>query len=74
MTPAATSTGTLNSLAEDLFMELFCDTFGPEKSQHIYIQYPFTDIYGNSRLIWVDLLTDTLLGGRNNGNTSTAIL
>ena len=51
MTPAATSTGTLNSLAEDLFMELFCDTFGPEKSQHIYIQYPFTDIYGNSRLI-----------------------
>ena len=49
MTPAATSTGTLNSLAEDLFMELFCDTFGPEKSQHIFIQYPFTDIYGNSR-------------------------
>jgi hypothetical protein len=51
MTPDTIPTGKLNSLAEDLFMELFCDTFGPEKSSSIYIQYPFTDIYGNSRFI-----------------------
>ncbi|MDW7672692.1 MAG: DEAD/DEAH box helicase family protein, partial [Bacillota bacterium] len=51
MTPDTIPTGKLNSLAEDLFMELFCDTFGPEKSASIYIQYPFTDIYGNSRFI-----------------------
>lgn len=44
MTPDIVHAGKLNSLAEDLFMELFCDTFGPEKSQHIFIQYPFTDI------------------------------
>jgi hypothetical protein len=51
MTPDTIPTGKLNSLAEDLFMELFCDTFGPEKSASIYIQYPFADIYGNSRFI-----------------------
>jgi hypothetical protein len=43
--------GSLNSVAEDLFVELFCDTFGPDKSQYLFIQYPFTDIYGNRRLI-----------------------
>ncbi len=48
----------LNSLVEDLFMELFCDTFGPEKSQHIFIQYPFTDIYGNSRFIDFAIITN----------------
>ena len=26
--------GNLHSAAEDLFVELFCDTFGPEKSQY----------------------------------------
>jgi hypothetical protein len=41
----------LNSVAEDLFIELFCETFGPEKSQYLFVQYPFTDIYGNRRLI-----------------------
>ena len=43
--------GSLNSAAEDLFAELFCDTFGPDKSQFLFIQYPFTDIYGNRRFI-----------------------
>ena len=44
-------TGILHSVAEDLFVELFCDTFGPEKSQYLCIQYPVTDIYGNRRFI-----------------------
>ncbi len=51
MTNEYKQSGKLNSVAEDLFVELFCDTFGPEKSQYLYLQYPFTDIYGNRRLI-----------------------
>lgn len=43
--------GNLHSAAEDLFVELFCDTFGPEKSQYLFLQYPFVDIYGNRRFI-----------------------
>lgn len=39
------------SVAEDLFVELFCDTFGPEKTQYLFTQYPFVDIYGNRRSI-----------------------
>ncbi len=45
------TTGKVNSYAEDLFIELFCDVFGPENSQYIYVQYPFADIYGNPRYI-----------------------
>ena len=45
------TTGKVNSYAEDLFIELFCDVFGPENSQYIFVQYPFTDIYGKSRFI-----------------------
>lgn len=41
----------MNSIAEDLCAELFCDTFGRDKSQFLFIQYPFTDIYGNRRFI-----------------------
>lgn len=41
----------LASGAEDLFVELFCEAFGPEKSQYLFIQYPFVDIYGNRRYI-----------------------
>ena len=41
----------LASVAEDLFIELFCDTFGPAKTQYLFIQYPFVDIYGNRRFI-----------------------
>ena len=51
MTNKIITTGKVNSYAEDLFVELFCDTFGPEKSQYLFVQYPFVDIYGNSRFI-----------------------
>ncbi len=51
MTVEYKQSGSLNSVAEDLFIELFCDTFGPDKAQYLFIQYPFTDIYGNKRFI-----------------------
>ncbi|MGL4790062.1 MAG: DEAD/DEAH box helicase family protein, partial [Anaerotignaceae bacterium] len=41
----------VNSKAEELFVELFCETFGPDKADNLYIQYPFVDIYGNRRYI-----------------------
>lgn len=37
------------SAAEDLFIELFSDTFGAEKAGLLYSQYPFYDIYQNAR-------------------------
>ncbi len=37
------------SRAEDLFIELFSETFGPEKAGFLYSQYPFYDIYQGSR-------------------------
>lgn len=40
---------TSGSKAEDLFIELFADTFGAEKAGYLYSQYPFYDIYQNSR-------------------------
>ena len=39
------------SAAEDLFIELFSDTFGAEKAGFLYSQYPFYDIYQNSRFV-----------------------
>lgn len=51
MTKEIVTTGKLGSHAEDLFMELFCDVFGPEKSKYIFTQYPSVDIYGNRRFI-----------------------
>lgn len=39
------------SIAEDLFIEIFCDLFGPEKTEFLFTQYPFVDIYGNRRYI-----------------------
>ena len=44
-------TASLASVAEDLFVEVFCDAFGPEKTQYLSVQYPFVDIYGNRRSI-----------------------
>ncbi|MEG0814144.1 MAG: DEAD/DEAH box helicase family protein [Clostridium sp.] len=44
------STG-VNSKAEDLFVQLFCETFGPDKTENLQIQYPCVDIYGNHRFI-----------------------
>ena len=39
------------SAAEDLFIDLFADTFGAEKAgyRYLYSQYPFYDIYQNAR-------------------------
>ena len=37
------------SRAEDLFIDLFTDTFGAEKAGYLYSQYPFFDIYQNAR-------------------------
>lgn len=37
------------SVAEDLFIDLFSDAFGAEKAGFLYAQYPFFDIYQNSR-------------------------
>ena len=37
------------SVAEDLFIDLFADTFGAEKAGYLYSQYPFFDIYQNTR-------------------------
>ncbi len=42
----------VNSKAEDLFVQLFCEAFGPEKAENLSIQHPFIDIYGNHR--WID--------------------
>lgn len=40
-----------NSDAEEKFVQLFCDVFGPEKGQYVYLQFPFIDIYGKHRTI-----------------------
>lgn len=37
------------SAAEDLFIDLFNETFGAEKAGYLYSQYHFYDIYQNSR-------------------------
>ena len=37
------------SVAEELFIELFSETFGAEKAGYLYSQYHFYDIYQNSR-------------------------
>mgnify|MGYP002620816801 FL=1 len=45
------STSKVNSKAEELFVELFVQTFGPEKANNLFVQYPFVDILGNHRYI-----------------------
>ena len=37
------------SVAEDLFIDLFSETFGAEKAGYLYSQYHFYDIYQNAR-------------------------
>ena len=58
MTKNMPTTGKLNSPAEDLFIELFCDVFGPEYSEYISVQHPFVDIYGKNRYIDFALESD----------------
>lgn len=48
------------SAAEDLFIDLFSEIFGAEKAGYLYSQYPFFDIYQNSR--YADFLLEN--GGR----------
>lgn len=48
------------SVAEDLFIELFSETFGAEKAGYLYSQYHFYDIYQNSR--YADFVLEN--GGR----------
>ena len=49
--PTVKSNRSGNSSAEEKFIQLFCEVFGPEKGQYVYLQYPFVDIYGNHRSI-----------------------
>ena len=41
----------VNSRAEVLFGQLFCEAFGPEKTENLQVQYPCVDIYGRHRYI-----------------------
>lgn len=41
----------VNSRAEELFVQLFCEAFGPEKTENLQVQYPCVDIYGQNRYI-----------------------
>ena len=41
----------VNSRAEELFAQLFCEAFGPEKTENLQVQYPCVDIYGRHRYI-----------------------
>lgn len=49
--PTKLSNNAGNSSAEEKFVQLFCDVFGAEKGQYVYLQYPFVDIYGKHRTI-----------------------
>lgn len=48
----------VNSVAEDLFVQLFCEAFGPDKAECLYIQQPFIDIYGKRRYIDFALMSE----------------
>lgn len=41
----------VNSRAEELFVQLFCEAFGPEKTENLQVQYPCVDSYGRHRYI-----------------------
>lgn len=41
----------VNSRAKKLFVQLFCEAFGPDKTENLQIQYPCVDIYGRHRYI-----------------------
>ena len=59
-----------NSGAEDRFIDLFCETYGAEKGEYVYLQYPIVDIYGNHRFIDFALnLPDGMVAIEVDGNT-----
>lgn len=41
----------VNSRAEELFVQLFCEAFGPEKTENLQVQYPCVDICVRHRYI-----------------------
>ena len=41
----------VNSRAEELFVQLFREAFGPEKTENLQVQYPCVDICGRHRYI-----------------------
>ena len=41
----------VNSRAKKLFVQSFCEAFGPDKTENLQIQYPCVDIYGRHRYI-----------------------
>ena len=56
--PITKSNNAGNSGAEEQFVQLFCNTFGAEKGQYVYLQHPFVDIYGNHRTIDFAVMTE----------------
>ena len=59
-----------NSGSEERFIELFCELYGIEKGQYVYLQYPFLDIYGRHRSIDFAMQTeDGMLAVEVDGNT-----
>ena len=52
----------VNSRAEELFVQLFCEAFGPEKTENLQVQYPCVDIYGRHR--YIDFALDPKLQSR----------
>ena len=59
-----------NSGTEDRFIELFCETFGADKGQYVYLQYPLVDIYGGHRTIdFAVSLPDGRVAMEVDGNT-----
>ncbi|MBR1710532.1 MAG: DEAD/DEAH box helicase family protein [Clostridia bacterium] len=59
-----------NSSAEDRFIELFCDAFGADKGQYVYLQFPMVDIYGGHRTIdFAVCLPDGRVAIEIDGNT-----
>ena len=41
----------VNSRTEELFVQIFCEAFGFEKTKNLQVQYPCVDIYGRHRYI-----------------------
>lgn len=54
------SVNSVNSKAEDVFVQLFREAFGPDKEEKLYVQYPFLDIYDNQRYIDFALVNEDM--------------
>ncbi len=47
----------VNSVAEEAFVQLFMEAFGPDKTEQLFVQHPCVDIYGRHR--WIDFALET---------------